>query len=91
MKVEFTRKFENQIDHLRDEKLKLEIANAVKSVMVANSLHDIPHLKKLSGFKTAFRIRTGNYRIGVLYQNGIIYFVAFAHRKDIYKQFPGRK
>jgi mRNA interferase RelE/StbE len=74
---------------LRDVKLKLEIANAVRSVMAADSLHDIPNLKKLSGFKTAFRIRTGNYRIGILYQNDIAYFAAFAHRKDIYKQFPG--
>ena len=89
MKVEFTKKFENQVECLLDEKLKLEIANAVRSVMVANSLHDIPHLKKLSGFKTAFRIRTGNYRIGILFQNGIVYFAAFAHRKEIYKQFPG--
>ena len=88
MKIEFTRKFENQIDRLHDEKLKLELANAVRSVITANSLHDIPQLKKLSGFKTAFRIRTGNYRIGILYQNGVIYFVAFAHRKDIYKEFP---
>jgi mRNA interferase RelE/StbE len=88
MKVEFTRKFENQVGHLRDEKLKLEIANAVRSVIAANSLHDIPNLKKLSGFKTAFRIRTGNYRIGILFQDSVVYFVAFAHRKDIYKQFP---
>ena len=88
MKFEFTRKFDAQIDRLRDEKLKQEIAAAVKSVITAKALHEIPNLKKLSGFKTAFRIRTGNYRIGVLYQNGIVYFVAFAHRKDIYKQFP---
>ncbi len=61
MKVEFTRKFENQVERLPDAKLKLEIANAVRAVMAANTLHDIPKLKKLSGFRTAFRIRTGNY------------------------------
>ena len=45
MKVEFTKKFENQVERLRDEKLKLEIANAVRSVMAADALHDIPKLK----------------------------------------------
>ena len=88
MKVEFTRKFESQIDRLRDENLKLEIANVVRAVMEAKTLGDIPNIKKLTGFKTAFRIRTGNYRIGILYQNNTAYFAAFAHRKDIYKQFP---
>lgn len=88
MRIEFTKKFENQLDDIQNEKLKLEIANAVRSVIDANALHEIPKLKKLAGFKTAFRIRTGNYRIGILFIDGIVYFAAFAHRKDIYKQFP---
>lgn len=88
MKVEFTRKFETQVERLRDEKLRIEVANTVRLVMAAESLQEIPKIKKLSGFKTAFRIRTGNYRIGILYQNGVVFFVAFAHRKDIYRQFP---
>ncbi|MGP8214393.1 MAG: type II toxin-antitoxin system RelE family toxin [Bacteroidia bacterium] len=88
MKVEFTRNFEKQLDHLRDKSLKDEIARIVLLVINSKSLEHIPNLKKLKGFKSAYRIRTGNYRIGIVFQNGTVYFMAFAHRKDIYRIFP---
>ncbi len=56
--------------------------------MSASSLEQIPSIKKLKGFKTAYRIRSGNYRIGIALQNEKVIFVAFAHRKDIYRIFP---
>jgi mRNA interferase RelE/StbE len=52
------------------------------------ALKDIINLKKLSGYKSAFRIRIGDYRIGVIIENDTVIFVAFAHRKDIYHRFP---
>lgn len=88
MNVEFTRKFERQINLVKDASLKNEIAEVVKSVMRAGKLSEIANLKKLKGYKTAFRIRTGHYRIGVILHDNTIFFSAFAHRKDIYKKFP---
>ena len=88
MNTEFSKLFNKQIDFIRDQKLKNEIADIVKLVMNAKSLQDIPNLKKLKGYKTAYRIRKGNYRIGFVFQNNTVYFLAFANRKDIYKIFP---
>ncbi|HLG35713.1 MAG TPA: type II toxin-antitoxin system RelE/ParE family toxin [Bacteroidia bacterium] len=88
MNIEFTGKFEKQIDQIRDKKLKSEIANIVRAVIAAQTLARVPNLKKLKGYKTAYRIRTGNYRIGIIIQNNVILFAAFADRKDIYKIFP---
>ncbi len=89
MKTEFTRAFEKQVDQINNAKLKTEIANAVRSVIAAKSLHEIANIKKLKGAKAAYRIRTGNYspaRAG--FQNNTVYFMVFAHRKDIYRNFP---
>jgi len=88
MNIEFTKAFEKQIDLILDKKLKNEIAQVVRSVMDAKALHDIPNIKKMKGHKTAYRIRTGSYRIGIVFQNNTVYFLAFAHRKDIYNIFP---
>ena len=88
MNIEFTGKFEKQIDQIRDKKLKSEIANIVRAVIAAQTLARVPNLKKLKGYKTAYRIRTGNYRIGIIIQNNVILFAAFADRKDIYNIFP---
>jgi len=52
------------------------------------SVDSISSIKKLSGFKNFYRIRFGNYRIGIKYQNEVIVFERVLHRKDIYTFFP---
>ena len=42
----------------------------------------------MTGFPNAFRIRLGNYRIGIVRNGVAIEFVRFLDRKDIYKYFP---
>jgi mRNA-degrading endonuclease RelE of RelBE toxin-antitoxin system len=42
----------------------------------------------LTGFKTAYRLRLGNYRIGFFFENETAELVRVLNRKDIYKYFP---
>lgn len=88
MQVAFTRHFEKQVDAVKDAKLKEIVSDTVNSVIVANSLNEVPNIKKMKGYKTAYRVRKGDFRIGFIFQHNIVYFLAFAHRKDIYKIFP---
>ncbi|WP_374754821.1 type II toxin-antitoxin system RelE family toxin [Dyadobacter psychrophilus] len=44
--------------------------------------------KKLKGFSNAYRIRIGDYRVGIFVENNIVELARIAHRKDIYKVFP---
>ncbi len=88
MNVSFYRKFEKSLDKLKDEKIRGQVAEAVRLVMTANSIQEITNLKKLKGYKTAYRIKLGEYRIGLIIENREVFFVDFAHRKDIYRRFP---
>jgi len=88
MEIEFTKKFSKQIDSIRDESLKSQLSQVVRNVMLANSLYDIANLKKLKGYRLAYRIKMGDYRIGLFLENGVFVFVCLAHRKDIYDKFP---
>ena len=51
MKVEFIINFESQIENLHNGKLKNEIDNAVRTVMEAHTLQDIPKLKNYLDLK----------------------------------------
>ncbi len=44
--------------------------------------------EKLKGYQTYFRIRFGNYRVGVSYENEVLTFQRVLHRKEIYRYFP---
>lgn len=88
MKVEVNTSFIKQFDKSRQTNLKESIKIAIESVINAKQLSEVPNIKKLKGSKTAYRIRVGDFRIGIIYDNNIVYFWTFDHRKDIYKNFP---
>ena len=88
MNFEFEKAFVRDFKKLRNKELANAIIEAIKQVSQASAINDVANLKKLSGYKSAFRTRIGDYRIGVINENDTVTFVAFAHRKDIYKRFP---
>ena len=57
-------------------------------ISVCQDINEISNLKKLSGYKSYYRIRLGQYRIGLRYKEGMLIFERIMHRKDIYRYFP---
>jgi mRNA interferase RelE/StbE len=53
-----------------------------------SNLDQIPNIGKLKGYSNYFKIRIGNYRIGLKYEKDTLTFERILHRKDIYKFFP---
>ena len=88
MKVGFKNSFLKAVSKIPDKQLKLKIATVIEDAEKAESLNEIKNLIKLKGYSDYFRIRLGQYRIGLKLENDVFFFVAFAHRKDIYKTFP---
>lgn len=88
MKFEISKAFQKQYNAVRDKKLSMAILLAIDNVSQAKQSTDIINLKKLKGYKNAYRIRIGEYRIGIFINNNIVVLSAFDHRKDIYRHFP---
>ena len=89
MKVEFDKSFEKSLDRIRNKALYPRIERIIKEFESADSIINVPNIKKLSGFSNYYRIRLGDYRIGLeLMDENIIRFIVIAHRKEIYRFFP---
>lgn len=73
---------------LGDKKFKVRVAQIIEHLEGVSSLKEISSLKKLKGFKNAYRIRSGNFRIGFLIEKDTIILGRCLARKDIYKYFP---
>ncbi len=52
------------------------------------SLASIRNLKKMQGYQQYYRIRFGDYRIGLKDDGERIVLMRVLHRKDIYRFFP---
>lgn len=89
MKVAFSKKYERQFDKLSNAKMGKQIVSAIKSIIEAKRLEEIPSIKKLKGFTNAYRVRRGQFRIGLIREpDGTILIAAFDQRKDFYDIFP---
>ena len=82
------KQFYKDLDKLTVESVKNDVADTIENVEAATKTTDIKGLKKLTGYKYAYRIKIRDYRIGVFIENGIIEFARVAHRKEIYRIFP---
>jgi mRNA interferase RelE/StbE len=88
MKVEFLRQFDKDLDSIETKRVSDKLIQLIKTFENADSIIDIPHIRKLKGIDHCFRIRIGDYRIGVFIENQIVQFARIAHRKEIYRIFP---
>lgn len=88
MQVIITRRFAKDVEKELNKKYQQELAAVIEQIQRAGNLTEIPNLKKMKGYKTAYRIKWGEYRIGFLVENDIIKLSRVMHRKEIYRYFP---
>jgi mRNA interferase RelE/StbE len=67
------------LQKIRDESLRRRVREAIEHVEAAETL------REASGF---YRIRVGDYRIGIAVEGDEVEFVRCLHRRDIYRYFP---
>ena len=60
----------------------------IEQVEEAEDLNCITNLKKLKAEGSYYRIRSGDYRFGMVIENETVIFVRFLHRSEIYRYFP---
>ena len=88
MQVEFLSQFNRDIEKIRPGHIKQAIQRVILRTESAQRISDISNLKKLAGHKSAYRIRIGDYRIGIFVEGRTVEFARVVHRKEIYKLFP---
>lgn len=76
------------LKRVRDASIKNRVKEAILSAEEASVLQEIRDLKKLRHGERYYRIRIGDYRLGLTLEDDTLVFVRFLHRKDLYKYFP---
>jgi mRNA interferase RelE/StbE len=89
MKTAFAKSFAKDLKrHARDKNLLARIKEIILEVEAAADITSINNLKKLKAEGSYFRIRSGNYRIGLIIDGETVTFVRVLNRSEIYHYFP---
>jgi mRNA interferase RelE/StbE len=90
VKVTFRQSFARDLKKIKDKRVLEQVKRAIEQVDAANKLHEVSGLTKLSGSSGYYRIRVGDYRIGIVLEANEVEFVRCLHRREIYRYFPIR-
>jgi mRNA interferase RelE/StbE len=68
--------------------LKKKVADLYLKIEATEKWSDIPGIKEMKSQENTYRIRVGDYRIGVQIIDKTLKLVVIMHRKEIYRFFP---
>jgi mRNA interferase RelE/StbE len=88
LNVQFKASFAKDIRKIKNRKVLQQIMAAIKTLEEVQKLDELQNLKKLKGNSNYYRIKIGDYRIGLTFNNNIATCVRCLSRKDIYRYFP---
>ncbi len=88
MNTAFRESFDADLSAVRDVALLRRIRKTIEQVESARNFQQIPNLKRLESTGKYYRIRVGDYRLGFVFEQGVVTFVRCLNRKEIYRYFP---
>ena len=89
MELLYGKRFSKDLDAIRHEaKVKEALLELVEHLKAAESLGDLKGVRKIEGYQGYFRIKVGDYRLGIKAAQNRLELIRFLHRKDIYRRFP---
>ena len=75
MIVKIDKSFGRDQRKIREQEVLLEIIRVIEQAKSASSLDQINGIKKLKGFKEFYRIRIGDFRVGINVKGSVIEFI----------------
>ena len=86
MTIQFRSSFAKDLRHIKE--LLSRIKQTIELVEKAQSQQDIASLKRLKGGNNYYRMRVGEYRLGLIIEGDTATFVRCLNRREIYRFFP---
>lgn len=88
MQIQFNRKFFKDLAAI-GSKQRSQIEHFInQNVAHPEMIEKSGKLEKLKGYQNYYKIRIGDYRLGIRLEANICYFERVLHRKEVYKKFP---
>ncbi|MFT5884846.1 MAG: mRNA interferase RelE/StbE, partial [Arcticibacterium sp.] len=79
--------FFKDVKGIKDSKLKETLEKVILVIKSSESLNERQGLVKMKSYDNAYRLRIGNYRLGLFIEGDTVEVARLLKRNDIYKLF----
>lgn len=85
----YAKRFSKDIDAIQNNsEVKKNLLETIERLKHSDSLAELNGVRKMEGYSKYYRIKIGEYRLGIKLNNNVLELIRFLHRKDIYRRFP---
>ncbi len=89
MRFRYAKSFEKDIKDIRhNAEARKRLATVIQAVKSIGSLAELHGIRKIEGYENYYRLRVGDYRLGIKLDGDTVELIRFLHRKEIYRRFP---
>jgi mRNA interferase RelE/StbE len=89
LKIEYRQSFLKDLKNLRGTEVYTRVYElAFTELLDIDALQDVLNVKALKGYPGRYRIRIGDYRIGIEVDDDVIEIIRVLHRREFYRYFP---
>lgn len=88
MNVKFRASFAKDLKNISNKDILKRVREAIEEIELAHNLQGISGVRKLKSAGKYYRIRVGEYRVGLILRGDTFVFVRCLDRKEIYRYFP---
>ena len=88
MNVERTPAFNRDLRRLRSARTLRHVERVIEELAAAINLTELTNVRRLQAEGRHYRIRVGDYRLGITMADDVAVLRRFLHRNEIYRYFP---
>ena len=89
MEVRYRELFLRDLKKLKNQPIHDEVFELVFTILPeVKTLRDVTGIKAMKGYPNRYRIRLGNYRVGIEVHGDTVEVMRVLHRREFYRYFP---
>jgi mRNA interferase RelE/StbE len=89
VEVQYRQSFLRDLKKLKGQPVYDRIYELVFATLPeVDTLRDVTNVKAMRGYSNRYRIRIGNYRVGIEVQGDNVEVMRVLHRREFYRYFP---
>lgn len=89
VEVQYRKLFIKDLKELKGQSIYEQVFNLAFTILPKiNTLRDVSDVKVMKGYPNRYRIRIGNYRVGIELHDKVVEVMRVLHRREFYRYFP---
>ena len=88
MEVEYTVGFTRDLRRIRSSELRKRVLDKIQEIEDSSAIMEVGAVRSMTGGGHYYRVRIGDYRLGIAVEGNAVTLLRFLHRREIYRSFP---